>query len=99
MDSHQRTLLKTLTYRLLGTASTAGLAWLMTREVCLAASLGLLDLCLKLGGYYLHERLWELTSFGRGSTCRAPGFLSRKPRRRITNVAYPDSSAGHQVPG
>jgi uncharacterized membrane protein len=65
MDSRQRTLAKTFSYRLFGTAITAGVAWLITREPCLSASLGVLDTCVKIGGYYLHERIWDLINFGR----------------------------------
>jgi uncharacterized membrane protein len=90
VDSRQRTLVKTLTYRLLGMGITAAVAWFLTREVYFAASLGVLDTVVKLGGYYLHERAWELTSFGRGPSSR-PGRVTNGGKenrkwRRLTSL-------------
>jgi uncharacterized membrane protein len=64
-DSHQRTIAKTLTWRVLSLGITATVAWFLTREVYFAACLGAVDTCVKLGGYYFHERIWELNRFGR----------------------------------
>ena len=81
MDSYHRSLAKTLTYRLLGMVITAGVAWLLTREMCFAACVGVLDTCVKFGGYYLHERIWELTNFGRTPYAASGRVLSTEKGR------------------
>jgi uncharacterized membrane protein len=37
----------------------------LTRKLALSADLGMLDMVLKIGLYFLHERLWNHISFGR----------------------------------
>jgi adenylylsulfate kinase len=44
-------------------------AWALTRQAELAASIGLADTVIKLAAYYLHERAWLRIRFGR----RGPG--------------------------
>lgn len=70
MDSRARTLAKTLSWRLVAVTVTATCVWLVTGEITLAASVGALDTLLKLAGYYLHERAWEQTDFGRAPAPR-----------------------------
>jgi uncharacterized membrane protein len=72
MDPRTRAFAKATTYRLLGTAVTVSCAWLLTGKATCAASIGVLDTVLKLGGYYVHERLWD----------RAGSGKSRVPFRR-----------------
>jgi len=65
MDSHARTIAKTLTWRTLSLVITASIAWIITREASFAVKIGVLDFCIKLGSYYLHERVWNHADFGR----------------------------------
>ena len=66
IDSHRRTLAKTLSWRLLATIITGCVALVITGKLTVALSIGLLDTAIKLGAYYTHERLWNQLSFGRG---------------------------------
>ena len=66
MESHGRSLVKALTYRLTGLVLTIAVAWLLTRRAALAASIGLVDTLVKLAAYYVHERIWLRIGFGRG---------------------------------
>ena len=65
MESHFRTVLKSLTWRVAALAITTAVAWVITDEVKLAASIGIADTLIKLFAYYGHERIWLKLSFGR----------------------------------
>ena len=55
-----KSILKTITYRILGTSVTFGLGFATTGDLSVATMLGFSDLVLKPILYFLHERLWSL---------------------------------------
>ena len=65
MESNSRSLAKALSYRLLGSACTALICFAVTGKAAVSIGAGAADIVLKLGLYYLHERLWNSISFGR----------------------------------
>ena len=65
MESKSRSIAKAMSYRILGSATTALICFILTRKIALSADLGVLDMVLKVGLYFLHERLWNHISFGR----------------------------------
>lgn len=65
METHKRSVAKAITYRILGTGVTATVALLITGEIRTAAAIGLVDTVVKIGGYYVHERIWQNIPFGR----------------------------------
>jgi adenylylsulfate kinase len=65
MESKSRSIAKAVSYRVLGSATTALICFLLTRKMALSADLGILDMVLKIGLYFLHERLWNHIPFGR----------------------------------
>jgi uncharacterized membrane protein len=65
MDTPSRSILKALTWRAGGTVVTCAVAWLLTGSLDTAARIGLLDTAVKIGAFYLHERLWNRLSFGK----------------------------------
>ena len=65
MESHLRTIVKALTWRLGGLVMTVAVAWVVTRRADFAASIGLVDTALKIVAYYVHERVWLRIRFGR----------------------------------
>jgi len=65
MESHLRTIVKALTWRLGGLVMTVTVAWVVTRQADTAASIGLADTALKILAYYVHERVWLRIRFGR----------------------------------
>ena len=67
METHARTIMKSVTWRVGGFAITVGTAWLITGRMGVAASIGALDTLFKLGAFYVHERLWLKIGFGRKS--------------------------------
>ena len=64
MVSKTRSLLKTLSWRLLGTLDTMCLGWLITGSPIMGLKIGALELFTKFGLYYLHERVWVKFKFG-----------------------------------
>jgi uncharacterized membrane protein len=66
MDSNARSIAKAISYRFLGSASTALIVFAATGRLGLSASLGVADAVVKIGLYFLHERLWNHIGFGRG---------------------------------
>lgn len=65
MESHRRSVLKAVTYRVLGLAITTGTTWLLTGQASLAAAVGIVDTLVKIGVYYFHERAWNRSEYGR----------------------------------
>jgi len=57
-DSHTRSLVKGLTWRVTATATTTVIAFFITGELGAALQIGLFEFLAKLFLYYLHERLW-----------------------------------------
>jgi uncharacterized membrane protein len=56
---HRRALAKTISWRGISLLFTTLGVWLVTGRWCLAASVGLAEIAVKFGGYYLHECFWD----------------------------------------
>lgn len=65
METHYRSLIKALSWRILATVITFSVVMVLTGELEMAATVGLIDTFIKLGIYYGHERLWSKIQFGR----------------------------------
>ncbi|MGE4286689.1 MAG: DUF2061 domain-containing protein [Phycisphaerae bacterium] len=65
MESHIRTIAKTLSWRVLATVITFSIVLIVTGKVSVAAGIGLSDTLVKLFVYYLHERAWNRVNYGR----------------------------------
>ena len=64
LSALQRHMLKTLTWRLVGTLDTIFLGWLVTGDLAVGAKLGALEVFTKMALYFLHERLWYRLRYG-----------------------------------
>jgi uncharacterized membrane protein len=71
MDSHARSLAKAVSYRIVGSLSTAGLVFLLTGSATVSLGAGLLDALIKTVLYFAHERVWNYISYGRA---KAPEY-------------------------
>ena len=65
MESHFRSIVKAVTWRTGGTVVTFAVAWGLTRELELAAQIGIFDTVVKIGAFYAHERIWNRLNFGK----------------------------------
>ena len=65
MESHARSIVKSLSYRIVSFFVTTGVVLMFTGRLDLAVGAGLTDMAIKLGVFYWHERLWNRIDFGR----------------------------------
>ena len=65
MESRKRSVVKSIIWRLIATTVTILLAYAWFGEWSSSISLGLAANGIKTILYYLHERLWDRTEFGR----------------------------------
>ena len=59
-----RSLLKTLSWRIVGTLDTMALGWLITGSPLVGLKIGALELITKFVLYYIHERIWLRSKYG-----------------------------------
>ncbi len=64
-ESHIRSIAKAVSYRALGSAVTFLVALAVTQEINTAVGIGVLDTLMKIGAFYVHERLWNRLHFGK----------------------------------
>jgi len=57
-DSKTKSLLKTLSWRLIATLITMIIAWVVVGDVSVALTVGAADVVIKMFAYYFHERAW-----------------------------------------
>ena len=60
-----RSLVKTFSWRTIGTIDTIFISWIITGDINFAVSIGGVELFTKMILYYFHERLWQRSNFGR----------------------------------
>ncbi len=65
METHARSIAKAVSYRIVGSAVTFGVAFVITHKVDLAVGIGVVDTVMKIGAFYFHERLWNRLQFGK----------------------------------
>ncbi len=63
-ESHLRSILKGLSWRIVATATLIVLAYWKTGSVSFALELGALEFVIKFALYYLHERAWQFAPRG-----------------------------------
>ena len=54
----KRHILKTITWRLVGTVDTIILSWLITGNLTVGLAIGGVEVLTKMTLYFLHERIW-----------------------------------------
>lgn len=60
----KRHILKTITWRIVGTLDTMLIGWLISGDPTIGLSIGGLELATKTLLYYLHERAWYRSDYG-----------------------------------
>ena len=71
MVSYKRHILKTISWRILGTIDTILLSWLITGSWKLGLSIGGVEVITKMVLYFLHERAWyKFSEYGVNKTKR-----------------------------
>lgn len=65
VDQHERSIAKTISWRIVATLTTSLLVLLFTHQWVIALSVGGIEGILKLFFYYLHERAWNKIEWGK----------------------------------
>lgn len=65
LEKHGRSLIKTVSWRIMATFTTMLIVFCFTRKVVLSIGVGVVEVVTKMVLYYLHERLWSGISWGR----------------------------------
>ncbi|MGB7394928.1 MAG: DUF2061 domain-containing protein [Pricia sp.] len=63
-ESRKRHLLKTVSWRAVGTLDTIIISWVMTGDPMMGLKIGTFEIITKMVLYYLHERAWYRIDFG-----------------------------------
>jgi len=63
-DTHGQSLVKAISWRLLGSIDTFLLSWFFTSSVKAAGAIAFTEVLTKMILYYLHERAWSNFSWG-----------------------------------
>ena len=63
-ESKTRTILKTVTWRMLATCTTMLLIYFFTKRITLSLGIGAVEVTVKMFIYFLHERLWLKIKIG-----------------------------------
>ncbi len=64
-EQHYRSVLKGITWRIIGTLDTIFLSWLFTGQIATALKIGGIEVFTKIFLFYLHERAWLRFHFAR----------------------------------
>lgn len=62
--SYKRHVMKTITWRLVGTIDTILIGWIISGDPLIGLKIGSVEVITKMVLYFLHERLWYKTNFG-----------------------------------
>ena len=60
-----RSVVKSLSWRTIGTLDTILISWIITGELSLAFSIGSIELVTKMVLYFFHERIWNTIKWGK----------------------------------
>ena len=63
VDTQKRTIIKTMTWRITASLTTFIIAWILTGDLLIGASIGTIEAIAKIFLYYFHERIWTNISW------------------------------------
>jgi adenylylsulfate kinase len=64
-ETRLRSILKAISWRILGSLSTSALVYLFTRKSDIALTVGGIEFLAKIGVYFAHERVWDRIPLGK----------------------------------
>ena len=59
VDTQKKTIIKTITWRILASLTTFIIAWILTGDLLIGVSIGSIEAIAKIFLYYFHERIWN----------------------------------------
>lgn len=63
-NPNKRHILKTFSWRFIGTIDTFTISWIITGNLLTGVKIGLIEIISKMVLYFCHEKLWYRTNFG-----------------------------------
>ena len=64
-ETHKRSVIKSISYRLLGSFVTMLIVFVFTRRLALSLGVGIFELLAKFACFYIHERIWTKIKWGK----------------------------------
>ncbi|GGW39888.1 DUF2061 domain-containing protein [Arenibacter certesii] len=64
-ENPKRSIAKSISWRLIGTLDTMLISWVVTGELTVAFSIGVVELFTKMILYFFHERIWNKIQWGK----------------------------------
>ena len=64
-EGHGRSLMKAVSWRMVGTVDTFTISFFVTGRVSIAGSIAAVEVVTKILIYYLHERVWAVLPWGK----------------------------------
>ena len=64
-ESHRRSLVKAVSWRITGSLDTFLIGWLVTGNAIMAGTISAIEILTKIILYYLHERVWGKIGWGK----------------------------------
>ena len=61
----KRSIVKSISWRIVGTIDTIIISWVITGTLSVAFSIGMVELVTKMALYFAHERIWDRVKWGR----------------------------------
>lgn len=77
-EQHYRSVIKGMTWRVLGTLDTIFLSWLFTGSIETAIKIGAIEVFTKIFLYYIHERIWINSNYGKKTIIDFDGKIIHK---------------------
>jgi len=65
MEKKRRSVVKMITWRVIASLDTFIIAYLITGSWKMGTSIASIEIVTKMGLYYIHERYWNKSSYGR----------------------------------
>lgn len=79
-EQHYRSVVKGITWRMIGTLDTIFLSWLFTGDITSALKIGGIEVFTKIVLFYFHERVWLKANYGREEVLNEDGILVKKDK-------------------
>ena len=64
-ETHRRSLIKTITWRITGSTSAMIIAYIVTGSYSISGTIGIIHLVVNTGLYWFHERIWNRIRWGK----------------------------------
>lgn len=98
VETHRRTVMKTVSWRIVASLTTMSIVYLFTGKFLLSLGIGGVEVVAKILFYYLHERAWNLVSWGQAKHPLASIPVNReltpddmsKVKQQLKDLGYMD---------